>query len=127
MNYCPEYESRILDYDELSGAERALADAHIAGCEGCRAFAAALAVVDESLSVAVHRAFASVAPPVRPPLWPELLDLAGWASLMAALIAVAVILAPPNLRDAALWFALGLMIAAGSAWFGFKSWRELSS
>ena len=126
MNYCPENESRILEYDELCPAERVVLDAHLETCDGCRAFSSALAVVDVSLSAAVQRAFVEPRP-VRPPLWPEFLDLAGWVAVLGTLVAVAIVLAPPHWEETALWSALGLTTTLGTAWFGFKSWRELSN
>jgi hypothetical protein len=133
MNYCPEYESRILEYDELTAERRVELDDHLAGCEGCRQFSCALAVVDVTLTDGLRLAGGGmsvrrcVIAPERPPLWPELLDLAGWVSLIAALVAVAAVLFPANLQEMAPWSALGLATAVGTVWFGFKSWRELDS
>ena len=111
MPYCPEYELRILEGDPGI-------DAHLEGCEGCRALASALAVVDMRMSWAVARA--AMAPPVKPPLWPELLDVAGWTSVVATVLTVTVVVAP-----AALWMAFGGVMAACAAYLGFKAWREI--
>ena len=134
MNYCPEYESQILEYDELSPDRRVRLDDHLAGCEGCRQFSCALAVVDVTLTDSLRladgrlRVGTLLVPqprPERPPLWPELLDMAGWVSLIASLMAVVALLFPANFREMAPWSALVLATAVGTVWFGFKSWREL--
>ena len=139
MNPCPEYETRILDSQDLPPEEREIVNAHIAGCGECQQFSMAVAEVDYSLSAALN-AFAEAdpsvtvrvlhqasSPPVHPPLWPELLDLLGWASLMGLLMGVTLLLAPNDVQDSATWLALGAAIAIGSVWFGVKSWRELGS
>ena len=120
---CAEYETRILEYDELADDERRVVDAHLATCDGCRSFLSALMEVDLTLSREV-RALAS-RPPARPSVWPLLLDFAGWASLIAALLAVTIVVAPAEFQETATWLALGGAVVVGSAYFGFTSWREI--
>lgn len=106
MHYCLEYDERILNGD-------AAATAHVAGCVGCR-----VAEVDMRMSWAVTRA--AMAPPVKPPLWPELLDAAGWTSAVGTMLVVTASVAPW-----AVWGAFAGVMVAGAAYFGFKGWREI--
>ena len=122
---CAEYETRILEYDELGDHERVLVDAHVAGCDGCRAFLSALTEVDLTLSQEVRARALAARPPARPPVWPLVLDFAGWASLIAALLVVAIVVAPAELQETACWLVLGGAVVAGSVYFGFQSWREI--
>jgi anti-sigma factor RsiW len=52
---CEEIENRILDYQEnqLSAAQRAEVESHLAGCAVCRAFARQLQQLDATLSASV--------------------------------------------------------------------------
>jgi anti-sigma factor RsiW len=52
---CEEIENRILDYQEnqLSAAQRAEVETHLAGCPGCRSFARQLQQLDAALSAGV--------------------------------------------------------------------------
>lgn len=52
---CEEVENRILDYQEnqLSAAQRAEVETHLAGCPGCRRFARQLQQLDSTLSGSV--------------------------------------------------------------------------
>ena len=124
IHNCAEFETRILEYDELANDERSLVDAHLATCDGCRLFSSALMTVDLTLSRSI-RLLAAAPAPARPPVWPLVLDFAGWASLIAALLVVAVAVAPAEWQEAACWFAFGGAVVGGSAFFGVASWREI--
>jgi anti-sigma factor RsiW len=50
---CPEFEQRLLTYDELDASDRRTTDAHLAECRACAEFLAALREVDCSLEAAV--------------------------------------------------------------------------
>ena len=93
---CTEFERLLLEYGELSGEARRTADAHLAGCAGCRALLEGLADVDAQLAVAYADAVVSTGfrdsvlrrveghvPIRRPSLIPEVLDFVGWAAVVA--------------------------------------------
>ena len=119
---CPEFETRILEYDELNYTERVSLETHMATCDACRCFHAALEAVDFTLSRSIQAL--AVAPPAPPSLWPLVLDFAGWTSVMAALLVLCIAVAPAEMQEAAGWFALGGIVFLGSVYFGLTSWRE---
>jgi hypothetical protein len=133
MQPCPEFEERILEYNELPPAARAVVDGHFASCDSCLEFSRALSDVDGEL----ERAFVDVRlgsigaavlrktqTPPEPPSWlPEVLDFAGWTSVAAVSLALITRLLP--IQEPALWLALGAVVAGGSGWFGLRNWREL--
>ena len=127
MKHCHQFELRILEADERDRPE---VEAHLAGCDGCRQFVSALAEVDLGLTTALAAAvllppIAVRLPPERPPFWPELLDLAGWASVIAVTLLAAVVLAPSGMQEVALWFAFGAAVVSGSVYVGLRGWREI--
>src|SRR2546425_2998126 len=50
MMPCASFEDRLLDYAELSTAEREPVDAHLAGCADCREYLDAAAQLDIRLA-----------------------------------------------------------------------------
>src|SRR5437870_2807123 len=100
---CVEFEDLLLDYSELSDAERVRADGHVAGCAACREFLEVLQAVDTNLTAQYsHRGLDASfdhalkqrirqekqrirqeIPAPRPSLVPELLDFIGWAGILA--------------------------------------------
>lgn len=92
MKPCAEFEDRLLDYEVLAPAERAMVEAHITSCSACRDFLTALAQVDREMSVAFSDlgAPARLAPRVlrevqfgKPSPLPEVLEGIAWLGLLA--------------------------------------------
>ena len=118
---CASFEDRLLDYAELSTAEREPVDAHLAGCADCREYLKTVAHLETGLSGLYSGA--QVSPTFRhdvlsilerPSLLPEVLDFIGWAGIIAALVCLASLLPhfQPGLRSVALVCAAGAIIAA---------------
>jgi len=107
---CPDFEDRLLDYAELSPANRAPVDRHIAACPACRDHLATLEHMDQSLTSLLSSAHPSpdfaarvTALPVTaglltgPRMLPELLDMAGWSAIIAILSLVALYFSAPSI------------------------------
>lgn len=123
---CREFEDLILDYceDAASPADRALLEAHVAGCLGCREFLVEQQQLHARLSQSLRAV--SLSPAFQPGLsrriaeqrpaprfrrLPRVLDSVGYLSL--ALAAGCLI---QQLPHAAMW--VGMAALAGSAGFG---------
>lgn len=131
---CASFEDRLIDYAELSAAERETVDAHLAGCADCREYLDAAEQLDIRLadlyggarvSPAFQEALASRVKsevPLAKPSWlPEVLDFIGWAGILAAVVCLASLL--PGLTALA---ALTAAIAIGAAvWAGVRSYADL--
>jgi hypothetical protein len=136
MSPCPEHESQILEYAELAAPVRTSLDVHLATCPDCSQFLSVLNEVDNVLTRALpsrlemdQAVTARVLHltdrlPVKPSLWPELLDMVGWASVIVILFVVANVLAPAGFQEAAFLAAFALVIATGCGWFVLQGWRE---
>ena len=92
---CDSFEDRLLDYSELSAAEREPVDAHVAGCADCREYLDAAERLDARLAdlyagvrvspgfqAAVLSRMKAEVPLARPSLLPEVLDFVGWAGVI---------------------------------------------
>jgi anti-sigma factor RsiW len=134
MMPCASFEDRLLDYAELSTAEREPVDAHLAGCADCREYLDAVAQLDIRLACLYGGARVSPAfqealvsrvkseVPLAEPSWlPEILDFIGWAGILAAVVCLASLL--PGFTALA---ALTAAIAIGAAvWAGVRSYADL--
>src|SRR5258707_12741076 len=89
---CDAFEDRLIDYADLSIAERRLVDAHLADCEDCRSYFDTLLRLD----VQLEGALTSLAAPAgfrdgvlrgirtpAPSRIPEMLDALGWMGIVA--------------------------------------------
>src|SRR5882724_6205968 len=105
MMPCDSFEDRLLDYSELSAAEREPVDAHVAGCADCREYLDAAERLDARLAdlyagVRVSPGFQAAVLSrkkaevflARPSLLPEVLDFVGWAGGIAAVVCLATLL-----------------------------------
>jgi anti-sigma factor RsiW len=107
MMHCPAFEDRLLDYTELSRADRTAVDRHLDSCQNCREYLATLERMDLSLTAAL--APASLSPvfaarvrthmpaPAGPGMLPELLDLAGWSAIVTILSLIALYWYAPSI------------------------------
>ena len=50
MKACAEFEDRLIDYGELSAAERLEVDEHVDGCAPCRHYLSVLQEIDAALA-----------------------------------------------------------------------------
>src|SRR5437763_2704437 len=104
---CPEFQEKILAYDELSPEERYPVDSHVSACVDCRMFFSALIDVDIALTAAfanrlVSKTFSdqllgktrTQSRSRQPSMVPEILDAAGWAAIVAAILWLGLSLAP---------------------------------
>jgi predicted anti-sigma-YlaC factor YlaD len=118
---CAPFEDLLMDYTELSTDERCAVDAHLAGCADCREYLGTLAHLDAGLSQLY--AGAQVSPAFRkdvlsilerPSLLPEILDLIGWAAIIATLVCLAPLLRlyQPELKSVALVCGAVAIVAA---------------
>lgn len=146
---CPEFEDLLLDYADLSAAERVRADGHVAGCTACREFLATLQAVDTSLTAQYsHRSLDATfdqvlkrrirleTPAPRPSLIPELLDFIGWAGILVLVALIAVWIGPlihlpvaDASRQAARW-SIGTLVACAAFvmagfWIALRSFADL--
>ena len=93
---CEQFQHLVVDYGALDAERRHTVDAHLQACEHCRAFRDALDEADAALArelgsvrfspgfaASVLRQASQDATPRRPSFGPELLDLAGWAGVLA--------------------------------------------
>ena len=130
---CAEFEDLLLDYAELSDAERVRADGHVAGCAACREFLEVLLVVDTNLTAqyghrvldatfdhALKQRIRHEIPTPRPSLVPELLDFIGWAGILALVALIALWIGPlihlpvvDATQKAARWSA-GILVACAT-------------
>ncbi len=94
---CEAFEELLNGYSELSAADRANVDAHLATCPGCREFFETLSALDQNLtalySFAEPRRIFEPALVRRPSPIPEILDFAGWAAVAAIIIMLAMVAA----------------------------------
>src|SRR5947209_3709990 len=131
---CASFEDRLLDYAELSAAEREPVDAHLAGCADCREYLDAAAQLDIRLAdlyggarvsaafqgAVLSRAKAEV--PLAKPSWlPEALDFIGWAGIIAALVCLASLL--PGFT--ALVALTAAIVIGAAVWAGVRSYADL--
>src|SRR5437879_13299576 len=93
------FEDLLLDYTELSAAERASVDTHVSGCADCREYLETTARFDVEL-LELHAAvnlspvfqktvFARIEAETslsRPSMLPEVLDFIGWAGIIIAVV-----------------------------------------
>lgn len=122
---CAEFQERLVEYGELSGAERCRVDIHLAECDGCREFLGALQTMDAVLAAESgnREAPAAFATAVRlrvgreiaarrPSFIPEILDFVGWSVIvgltMLAIWWVSPLIAIPAVKDA---FTLNAAVA----------------
>jgi len=131
---CSSFEDRLLDYAELSAAEREPVDAHLAGCAECRDYLDAAEQLDIRLAdlysgarvspafqAAVLSSVKAEVPLAKPSWLPEVLDFIGWAGIFAAVVCLASLL--PGFTALA---ALTAAIAIGAAvWAGVRSYADL--
>ena len=94
---CEAFEDLLNGYSELSAAERARIDAHLASCPACSDFLETLTALDRSLTalysaVEPRRAFDPAFVKQPSPL-PEILDFVGWAAVAAIVIILSVVTA----------------------------------
>jgi anti-sigma factor RsiW len=94
---CADFKDQLIDYAELAGEARARVDAHVSQCAECHEFLEALGTVDASLAArfstaqevsagfaaSVRRRVRQETHMTRPSFVPELLDLVGWAAIVA--------------------------------------------
>ena len=132
---CASFEDRLLDYAELSAAEREPVDAHLAGCADCREYLDSTAQLDARLAdlyggarvspafqAAVLSSVKAEIPLSKLSLLPEVLDFIGWAGILAAAVCLATLL--PSFTALA---ALTAAIAIGAAvWAGVRSYADLN-
>jgi anti-sigma factor RsiW len=146
---CAEFEDLLLDYADLSSAERVRADGHVAGCTACREFLAALQAVDTNLMAqyshrvldanfdhALKRRIQQEIPAARPSLVPELLDFIGWAGILALVALIALWISPlihlpaaDATQTAARW-STGILVACAAFvmtgfWVALRSFADL--
>jgi len=134
MMPCPDFEDRLLDYAELSPADRAPVDHHIAACDGCREYLATLEHMDRSLTSLLSSASPSPdfaarvqarAPRLdRPRMLPELLDLAGWSAIIAILFFVALYFATPSISVLAVGATAAVAAAVALSLRSFADLKE---
>jgi len=102
MTPCAAFEDRLLEYDELSAADRRDVDAHVAGCGACHEYLELLREVDAALTAevrgiridprrydAVKKQAMSAAPLTRVTRLPEWMDFVAAGAVCAFASAVA--------------------------------------
>jgi anti-sigma factor RsiW len=135
---CPEFEERLLMYDELSAGQRAPVDTHLAECAHCRSFLSALTEVDTALASAF--ADRQVSPIFadrvlqetrtqralrRPSIVPEFLDAAGWASIVAILLWLGAFFAPGLEFSLPVAMAIGTMLLMAGFGVAYRCYGDL--
>jgi len=133
---CSECEDLLLDYDELPSTQRAALDAHLSGCEGCRAYLQFLADIDGSLTrefsgEALSADFASHVreqsakiPVVKEPSWvPAALDLVGAVAASGIVLFLVFWFEGGSQVGTAAFVAVGMLFVTLSAAF---AWRTLN-
>lgn len=135
---CPEFEDRVLDYDQLAAGERAIVDAHVARCGDCHAFFSVLRELDDAFTDTfagrrVSTVFADrIAqklhrePALRPPsLVPEILDGTGWAAVFAILLWLAMFFVPELDFSIPLALTIGTIVLTASFGVAFRCYGAL--
>lgn len=141
---CGSFEDLLLAEQDLSAEDRQRLDLHLAECERCRSYQDALEQLDAALvqrfrGIETSEAFRSqvysrIAVPAAlpaPSFVPELLDLIGWAAVMAVVFVLAWTMLPrPEPSDVSLMintlfpFASAAAVV-GAAWVGMRVYSEL--
>ena len=132
---CASFEDLVIDYVELSVADRDSVDAHLANCANCREYLDLVAHIDTGLAglysgaqvpaaieKAVRARAAAEARLVRPSPLPEVLDFIGAAGISAAILSLAPLL--PDFRPQLLSIAAAVAIGA-AIWAGVRSYADL--
>ncbi len=137
MTLCADLERLLFNHRDLSEAERARIDAHVASCADCRETLSTLSHLEDELSKACSaidapsdfrnslRAHIALERTVRrPSAIPEVLDFLGWS----AIVAVAVMVADQANVLASEGGALLVCVSGGFLWavrFGLRVRAEL--
>lgn len=132
--HCPDFEDRLLAYDELTSSERSAVDAHLAGCGDCSLFFSALAEMDTALTstfagrhvspVFAQKLRAHVSLP-RPSIVPELLDATGWAAIVAIMLWLAMFFVPGLDFSIPAAMTIGTMLLMAGFWVAYRCYGDL--
>ena len=131
---CPDFEERLVDYDELSSIERAAVDAHVAGCAECSQFFSVLREMDAALTAAF--ADRQVSPVLaarvrqelrRPSIIPEILDGAGWAAVIAIVLWLTTLFVPGLEFSTPAALTIGTIMLIVAACFSLSVFQQSAS
>jgi anti-sigma factor RsiW len=135
---CPDFEERLLEYDELTAGGQDAVDAHLAGCGDCRAFFSVLHDMDTALTAAfadrhvspvfadrVSQKLRAQAPPRRPSMIPEVLDATGWAGVVAIVLWLATFFVPGLDFSIPVALTIGTMLLIAGFWVAYRCYGDL--
>jgi anti-sigma factor RsiW len=143
---CTSFENLLLAYQDLSPQDRQRLNLHLAECDGCRSYRDALEQLDSVLTQRLRgieaseafrsRIYSRISAPTTltaPSFVPELLDLIGWAAVVAVVFVLTRAMFPrPEPSDVSLM--INRLVPFGSAaavvgavWIGMRVYSELKS